>query len=74
MSQESIEKGCCCCCSQCPPWWVTMGFVPPLQIPQAKAAAPTTAPAPTTTTTTTPTPPDPLGGLGTILGGVLGGI
>lgn len=27
MSQDGCQN--CCCCAQCPPWWVTMGFVPP---------------------------------------------
>lgn len=27
--EDSSSHGCHCC--QCPPWWVTMGFIPPLQ-------------------------------------------
>jgi hypothetical protein len=27
-----MSKECGCgCCTQCPPWWVTMGFTPPVQ-------------------------------------------
>lgn len=71
MSQE-----CNCCCTQCPPWWVTMGFKPPLQI---------TSPTPTATPATPVAPPTQvsppaqsssggsslLGGLGNILTGGL---
>ena len=86
MSQESSDKSCSCC-SQCPPWWVTMGFVPPLQIPQANGASgqtPVANPTPAAPTPATPTPGanpggvpprgnnNPLGVLGTILGDVAG--
>jgi hypothetical protein len=27
--EDSSSHECHCC--QCPPWWVTMGFIPPLQ-------------------------------------------
>lgn len=68
---ESSEKGCCC--SQCPPWWVTMGFVPPLQGTQAKTPAATTQAG---TTQATPTQgssgsSSSSSGLGGILGDVL---
>lgn len=38
MGDHSTAHGCCC--SQCPPWWVTMGFVPPLQAPQGAVPTP----------------------------------
>jgi hypothetical protein len=80
MSQESSDRSCSCCCSQCPPWWVTMGFIPPLQATQAqpKAAAPTPQPTPAPTPPVTPQPATPAqpssGGGGNILTGLLGDV
>ena len=80
MSQE-----CTCNCSQCPPWWVTMGFKPPLQITSTTPAAPAAPAAPKEPTATTVAAPTQttqpaqsssggsslLGGLGNILTGGL---
>lgn len=44
MSEES-NCGCCCSCSQSPPWWVTMGFVPPLQNSAPRSTSSTSPPA-----------------------------
>ena len=79
MSQDGSDKGCCCSCTQCPPWWVTMGFVPPRQLPMNMPAATAAPPATTQTGTTTGSSGggNPLGGLGSIIGdvtGLLGGI
>jgi len=70
---------CCCqCATQAPPWWVTMGFVPPLNPGQVHTATPVggtvvTAPPPAQT------PPvrgggttGGAGGIGGAIGGLLG--
>jgi len=86
MNQDSGDRGCCCSCTQCPPWWVTMGFVPPLQLNQGRASGPSGAGAapPSISPSTPPAAPptstsggqgqssNPLGALGGILGPALG--
>ena len=79
---ESNGNCCCGCQYSTPPWWVTMGFIPPYSYQgggqTVHTATPGTATVGGTTTTTTTggtkgtgTSGNPLG---TILGDVVGGI
>jgi hypothetical protein len=75
----------CCCGAYAPPWWVTMGFVPPTN-PAGQTHPATTVPAPTAVTTVRPAAPaapaqptqpaKPTGGnsVGSTIGSVIGDV
>lgn len=76
---------CCACQYSTPPWWVTMGFIPPYGYqgpsgggtPTRGTGTPMTPLNPGTPTGTTAQPQQPQqsgGGLGSIIGDVLGPI
>jgi hypothetical protein len=76
---ESNSGSCCCGCQySTPPWWVTMGFIPPYGYqgpsggtPEQGTPSTPNAPVNTTTTTAQPTTQQPSQSSGLNLGGLL---
>lgn len=78
------DSQCCSCAYATPPWWVTMGFIPPNNGSNTKDAGSSHTGATTTTSTQTQQPTqtqqtttqssNPLGGIINTVGSLLGGL